>query len=262
MMFLAALIKTIVIFISYGYAALSDYIKREINPLVWIPPIALGVAINIILSRHISDLVPYYTNVINTHVVLSVIVALIIIVLTSVLSFILGLMGGADVLALAAFASLYPANMEMLYASISKGLFTNSRLFIVLLLPSVIIVLLLYLVILILLIAINILYNIVHMNRIRRIQAPLYKKVIYLMFGRVIRIKDFVSKRFYYPIYVPGVIERITFNIDEDYKLWIERLRSMDQETVIVATWGIPMVTFITAVVYVYTMCCIALMML
>lgn len=255
-----AIIKFVMVSITFGYAAISDWVKREINPFVWVPSIITGILINLLFYRYLG--LPWgYSNVIYSHIYISLVISIIIIILLAVLSFILGLIGGADVLALISLVSIYPSNVELLHKIIMSSL-DIGELFTLLLLPPILIVLLIYLFIAIALMIMNIFLNLANVNDIKRLRLPFKKAIVYIVFGRVMRIKDVISRRFYYPIYIPGFLERFTFNVNENYEVWNAKLRELDPEIAIIVTWGIPMVTFIAIAVYLYGLFYVILMLL
>uniref|UniRef100_A0A7C2VD73 Uncharacterized protein n=1 Tax=Ignisphaera aggregans TaxID=334771 RepID=A0A7C2VD73_9CREN len=254
--------KVLITIVTFGYAAISDWIKREINPLVWVPSIVLGIAINTVVIRYFFTNMPQYGDLFKLHLILSLGVSAVFIVLSIFLSFVLGLMGGADVLALASFTSLYPANTEIIYLILSKIGFIGFNSNVLLFLPSIVLILLSYSIILLGIVITNVVYNAMHREHLRKLALPLRKKILYFIIGRFVNVRDINTKRFYYPIYVPGVVERVSFNVDEDHHLWIERLRSLDPETVIVCTWGIPMVTLISIPVFLYVFMLISILLM
>lgn len=251
--FLALIVKPIVIVISYGYAAISDWIKREVNPLIWLLPIAIGIPINIFIMQHIIYIeTSPYTEILRLHIFSSIVTSIVLIAVISVLSFIFNLIGGADVLALIAFTSIYPSNIEALYTVLKKHELTYSLITLALFLSPLIIVLVLCLLMNILYVILNIVNNVRYINKIRELQIPLHKKLAYIILGRITRVKDILNKRFYYPMYVPNVVERLIFRIDEDDQAWISKLRELEPETIIVVSWGIPMVSFLAISTYIY----------
>lgn len=248
------IVKAILTSTVFGYAALCDWKKREINPMIWILPIVIGITLNTTLAKYYLDINPPLHNidVIKLHILLSLIVSIVIIVISAILSFILGLLGGADVLALATFVSLYPTNLEFIHGVISGQIYIHSEIFVLFFLPPIVIIFSMYLFVMLGLIAGNIIHNIVNRDLLKSLEISLQKKIFYVLFGRTVKVKDIISKKFYYPIYVPKVLERITFNINEDYDVWIEKLKKLDPETIIVVTWGTPMVTFTAIVILIY----------
>lgn len=255
-----AAIKLIVIFVTFGYAAISDWIKREIHPLIWVPSVLIGVIINYFIYHSLNFSIVYH-DLVNNHLNLSLVVSTIIIILTAILSFVLGFIGGADVLALISFVSIFPSNLELLH-EVMTDFFNDRVLFIILLLPPILHVFLLYLFIVIILIVTNIISNVTEINNIRKLGIPLRKAVIYVAFGRVMRAKDFLSRKFYYPVYIPGLLDRITFNVNEDYQAWIKKLKELNPETLVIAVWGVPMVSLTAIAVYIYGLAYLILMML
>lgn len=248
------LVKAILTSIVFSYAALCDWKKREINPMIWILPIVVGITLNITLTKYYLGLNPLLQNIdiIKFHILLSLIVSIIIIAISAILSFILSLLGGADVLALATFVSLYPTNLEFIYRVVSGQIYIHNTIFALFFLPPVVIIFSMYLFVMLGLIASNIIHNIVNRDLFKNLEISLQKKIFYVLFGKIVKVRDIVSRKFYYPIYIPNILERITFNINEDYDVWIEKLRKLDPETIIVVTWGTPMVTFIALVILIY----------
>jgi hypothetical protein len=256
---LIVVLKTIVPLLTFGYAAISDWVKREIHPLTWVFPIATGIIVNYNLYSSLSFSI-LNVDVIKRHVYVSLIVSVIIVVLIAILSFVLGLIGGADVLALISFISVYPSNLEFLCKAVTWSF--NNNFFIIMLIPPIVFILLVYLLIMVTIIIVNISLNLLKLYDIKKLKLPLSKVFIYVVFGRVMRIKEALSKKFYYPIYIPGFLERFTFDVEEDYQAWITKLKELDPEMVVITTWGIPMVTFMAVAIYTYIFVYTILMLL
>ncbi|MEM1559927.1 MAG: hypothetical protein QW775_02065 [Ignisphaera sp.] len=248
--------KVVLTLMVFGYAAFCDWIKREINPLIWVPPIIIGIALNAILTKHYLDLnIPSQNlDIIKLHTFLSLAVSIVIITISAILSFILGLLGGADVLALATFVSLYPSNLELMHKVTWGQLYVRNEIFALFFLPPIVIIFFVYLFIMLGLIVANVIHNIANKDLLRCLRLPLQKKIFYVLFGKTVKVRDISLKKFYYPIYVPNLLERATFNINEDYELWIEKLRKLDPDLVIVVTWGTPMVTFTAIGILIYAL--------
>lgn len=245
--------KFVVMAIFFGLAAVSDWVKREVNPLVWVPPIAVGVILNTLLAKPYMITIrdQLYEEVLTKHFYVSVTVSVILIAVLAVMSFVFGLIGGADVLALSSFVALYPSSTNTLALMLEKGI-EISGWRTLLLIPPILAVLMMYLAIIIPYVIINVVHNILHLNEIKGYSIPLRRKILYLIIGRIVKVKDLAKRRFYYPIYVPGVVERITFNIDEDDTLWVDKLSTLEPDTAIIVTWGIPMVTFLSIAALLY----------
>lgn len=252
-------LKIVSILITFGYAAISDWIKREIKPIIWIPSIIIGIIINLYLYIF-SDLLKQVENFVKIHICISLVVSATMIVLMMILSFVFKFVGGADVMALISFSSIYPSNLELLYKVLANSFSRN--LVILLMLPPILLVFMIYTATTIITIVINILLNIPRINEVKKYRLSLIKMMIYITLGRVMKVKEFLLKRFYYPLYIPGVIERLFFDIDEEYQIWIERLRTLDPETIIIVTWGMPMVTLIAIAIYIYVIVYLSLILL
>lgn len=90
----------------------------------------------------------------------------------------------------------------------------------------------------------------------------LRKMLHYILFGKIVKVEDLQAKRFYYPIYIPNVIERLTFNVEEDDAYWSNVLKKLPPDTTIVVTWGIPMVTLISIAIFLYVTSHLALLII
>ncbi|MEM4040549.1 MAG: hypothetical protein QXM83_01880 [Ignisphaera sp.] len=261
---IGVILKCIVSYVVYSYAAFSDWIKREINPLVWIPPIVFGIAINVTSIKNIGNHIKIvYTSFVELHLYLSIVLSILMILLLSVLSFVLGLIGGADVLCTIAFISMYPSNIELLVLAQNLNYLSNSdTLLLILFLPPIVIIFILYSLIVFTYMIYNVVYNIIHVKELKKHQITLRKMLHYILFGKIVKVENLQAKRFYYPIYIPNVLERLTFNVEEDDTYWINVLKKLSPDTTIVVTWGIPMVTLISIAIFLYVTCHLALLII
>lgn len=256
-------VKYLMTSIIYSYAAISDWVKREIPPLVWVPHMAIGIPLNIFITRHLMELNQLqHRMIIESHLILSIVISVMLIISVSILSFVLNLIGGADVLALASFACMYPSNIEIMVLVVEKNVFINKIAQLLLFLPPLASVLIIHMLIIAPYMLFNITYNIIHVDRLREFKLSLQKKLMYILFGKITKVKNIANKKFYYPIYVPGIIERVVFNVDEDYSVWMKRLEGLPPEATIVVVWGIPMVFFITISILIYMAYAVILLLL
>jgi hypothetical protein len=164
------------------------------------------------------------------------------------LVFIIKIIGGADFLAVASFIALYPFN-RLLVLGYSKNIIVLQLLFF---LPPILWVLIIYSVIMISLILFNLLNNLRFHKEIKTLRVPLTNKILYTLFCRFMYVKEYRRKKFYYPVYVQSIISRVSFNIYEDDEVWKQRLSNIPDNLVIVVSWGIPMITFMSLAVATY----------
>jgi len=218
-------------------AGVWDWRKREIDPRLWIAPIVIGIVVNTYRALYFG---------ISGLDVLSVMLELLFLVVIGLLVFCLRVLGGADLLALATLVALYPFPPIPYYAS-SISLLRYASL-----LPPLLEILTYYSFAMIILLVYNVLSNLRRLRMLKRIDIPLRRKVLYLISARILTLDEFMSKRFYFPVYVPGVINRKSFNVYEDDREWRERLRGLNADYLVIACWGIPTVSFIAVSLLIY----------
>lgn len=235
------LIKLSITVITFSVAAVKDWKTREITPYIWIPSLSVGLILGVLKS--LGGLTIYQ--------ILSVSVSLIVVFSIAVLVFVCKLMGGADLLAVASFCALYPYTLYTPLTRIMIFSATSMR-HIILILPPILVVFLIHSIVMIFIIIHNVIQNIRHIDFLNGLRIPVHKKLYFIIFYRVIDIDTMYRRRFYYPILVPGRIERSIFNIYEDDLMWRKMLSDMPRKMRIVASWGIPMVTFFSISVFIY----------
>ncbi len=243
---LVASLTTIVIF---TLAGVLDWWWREIPPTLWIMPVIIGISVNILYyflycSNYFATICKYQFQL----QLLQLILSLILLCIISILVFIIKIIGGADFLAVASFIALYPFN-RLLVLGYSENIIVLQLLFF---LPPILWVLIIYSVIMISLILFNLLNNLRFHKEIKTLRVPLTNKILYTLFCRFMYVKEYRRKKFYYPVYVQSIISRVSFNIYEDDEVWKQRLSNIPDNLVIVVSWGIPMITFMSLAVATY----------
>ncbi|MCS7111156.1 MAG: prepilin peptidase [Ignisphaera sp.] len=236
------LVKVSILIITFSIAAAKDWRTREINPSVWIPSLAVGLPLGVIKAL----------NGLTVYQLLSIIISLVIVSSVAVLVFVFKLMGGADFLAITSFTVVYPyvQYTPFMYRWNSSMIANLSS--VILVLPPIVAVLIVYTVVMTLFLIYNILHNLKHMDFLGSLETPLHKKLYIVLFHRIVDVDTIYRKRFYYPILVPGRIERRSFDVYEDDLIWREKLSDIPKGTRIVASWGIPMVTFFSISTFIY----------
>jgi len=239
-------IKIIVIVLTFIVAGIQDWKYREISPKIWLPSMIIGTISNayLFISMNLNDIL----------YLISIIITSIMLIIFAILSFWLKLFGGADFLALLTFSLNYPFStmLNSLYLYIRFHSDTNLLYLLITILPPIIIILLFYCFLVFLIIIYNIINNLINISLLRCLKVPLYKKILYTIFYRVTYLKNALRKKFYFPIYIPGYVDRITFNIDEEFDKWKEKVVDLQPNTVIVISWGLPMVSFLSISILIY----------
>ncbi len=245
-------IKIVTIISTFIIAGIQDWKSREIPPRIWIPSMAIGVVSNIYLAFNI--------NLSDILYLISIIITSIMLVIIAISSFWLKLFGGADFLALLAFSLNYPFSptLNSLYLQPNIDL---PRLLITLL-PPIIVILFLYCFSILTVVIYNTINNLINIRLLRCLKIPLHKKVLYTTFYRVTYLENALKKKFYFPIYIPGYIDRITFNVDEEFDKWKKEVMNLQPDTVVVISWGVPMITFLSISVLIYTIISLLIMFL
>lgn len=232
--------------IIFSIAAVMDWKTREINPYIWLPLLLIGIPLGAFRSL----------NGLTVYQIISLVVSVIVVCIIAILTFLLKLMGGADFLAIASFTALYPYTLPT--TTFSYQMHTlNFNIIVyllnfVLILPPILTVLLIYTLIMLLFLIHNILHNLKYVDFLKNLAIPLHRKIYFILFHRIVNIGTIFKKRFYYPIFIPGYVERNGFNIYEDDLEWRKKLQGMPWEATIVASWGIPMVTFFSISTLIY----------
>ncbi|ADM28263.1 peptidase A24A prepilin type IV [Ignisphaera aggregans DSM 17230] len=237
-------IKTIVLVLTFIVAGIQDWKYREISPKIWLPSMAIGILSNayLFISMNLNDAL----------YLISITITSIMLMIFAILSFWLKLFGGADFLALLTFSLNYPFStmLNSLYLYIRPDV--NLPYLLIAILPPIVIILLFYCFLVFLIIIYNIINNLINIRLLGYLKVPLYKKILYTIFYRVTYLENALRKKFYFPIYIPGYVDRITFNIDEEFDKWKEKVVDLQPNTVVVISWGLPMVTFLSISILIY----------
>ncbi len=241
------LIRLGITIITFSIAAINDWRTREVNPYIWIPSLAIGLFLGIFKAL----------NGLTIYQIISLVISLVIVCSVAILVFVFKLMGGADFLAITSFITVYPYTPSIPFRFSIYG--TNSLIItdllnIIIILPPILSVLLVYTIVMMFFLIYNIVHNMKYMNFLNSFKAPLHRKLYFILFHRIIDIDVLFKERFYYPIFIPGRIERRSFDVYEDDLMWREKLKDMPRGTVIVVSWGIPMVTFFSISIFIYLM--------
>lgn len=228
--------------LTFIVAGVSDWRSREVDPRIWIAPIVVGIIFNFFyITFQAYD---------KTILLLQIGIAIFFVLTIAILVFAVNLLGGADFMAISTFVSLYPFNRLAIVKSI---ILRNRYVFLFNLFPPVLWLLAIYSIIMLFIVIRNVICNLFVYRGIKEMKIPIHKKVFYMVFNRFMTIDEYMRKRFYYPVYVPGVVSRVTFDIYEDDIDWKKKLETLPKDTVIVVSWGIPMVSFlsISAIIYI-----------
>ena len=218
-------------------AGIWDWRKREIDPRLWIAPIVVGIAVNMYRVLYFG---------MRSLDILSVILELLFLAVVGLLVFYLRALGGADLLALASLIALYPFPPIPSYALSLSLLHATS------LLPPILEILAYYSLAMAILLIYNVLSNLRRLRMLERVNMSLCRKVLYLVSARILTLDEFIKKRFYFPVYVPGIIDRKSFDVYEDDMEWRERLRGLSADYLVIASWGIPTVSFMAVSLLIY----------
>lgn len=208
----------ILTFIVLAIATYYDLRFREINPWLWIPFIGLGVILTM------------YKLLLGVLNILIIIFSLIAPLATLLFTYI-GLMGGADFLALLTIALLMPKCPDIL----GFALFPPS---LVILAYSVFIMVGISL-------GIAITNILLYRNEIKRV--PLRLRVLYLFTALPLRASTILNTKFWFLLEIPWENKfRITFDINEDpskhREILLKKLSEgvIENTTRIWSTWGVP----------------------
>jgi len=212
--------------------AITSYIDlrtREIDPKLWLPFLAFGVALAAYRSLEDPGSFAIYLG-------LSMVAPAILLILS-----LSGMMGLADPIALALVALLIPEPPE--------GLFLP---------PSMVVLALSSMLMVALLIAPLSILNLANHGEIRKACRSLYTSILVHMTGFPISIKRFSNTKFLYPLIYPKLegssivwICRGSFNIDENPRSYREEITSLVERGLlsggerIYVTWGVPYILFI-----------------
>lgn len=228
--------------LTFVVAGVFDWRNREVDPRIWIAPIVVGIIFNFFyITFQAYD---------KTILLFQIGIAAFFVLTIAILVFVVNLLGGADFMAISTFVALYPFNRLAIAKSVVLG---NRCVFLFNLFPPVLWLLAIYSMIMLFIIIRNVIHNLFVYRSIKEMRIPIHKKVFYMAFNRFMTVDEYMRKRFYYPVYVPGVVDRVTFDIYEDDADWKKKLGVLPKDTIIVVSWGIPMVSFlsISATIYI-----------
>jgi hypothetical protein len=237
------IINAIVAVVVFAIAAFLDWRYREIPVKLWIPPILIGFATDITYYIAYASAL----NMIINLVILQILLSTLIVIIVGIIVFVLKLMGGADFFATLTLYVLYPFNRFLPY--INAYAYFSKIAYLFFILPPLLHILIIYSLTLVLLMILNFVSNVRYISLLK---LPKTKKTLVLLFYRVMTVEDYMSKKFYYPIYIPGLIDRLSFNIYEDDEEWKKKLQTLPKDMIIVASWGLPMITFFSIALFVY----------
>ncbi|MEM1610758.1 MAG: A24 family peptidase C-terminal domain-containing protein [Sulfolobales archaeon] len=225
-----------IFYIGYATAitmlAITSYIDvrtREIDPRIWLPFIAIGIALAIYRYQLDPGTTPLY-------IAISMISPAVLLAMS-----LIGMMGLADPIAMAIVALLIPKPPGSLVLPPSLVILAISTI----------------LMVVGLVIPISIL-NLWSMGEIRRHCRSLYKAVIVHMTGFPIKAERFIATRFLYPLIYPSLENgsiiwrcRESFDINEDPSIYRGNVRELIEKGLlrgderIYVTWGVPYILFI-----------------
>jgi len=230
-LFLNELARAIVASATFLYAGIEDWRKRDISPWTWVPGAAVGVSL--------STLEVFYLGL-NPFLLVSLIVTLLIVVAFAIAVFLLRAMGGADFLAVACLASLMPFPFLRLHGLLGRSI-----------VPPLLHVMLYSALLSLAPVIANVVHNARRKHLFDSLRLSGLRRVKLFLTARVLTIEELERKRFYYPLYVPGVVDRSSFDVEEDDRAWVEKLREAGARLV-VATWGVPTVTLLCVATLIY----------
>ncbi len=229
----ALLLRDVIAALFFVIAGILDWRKREIDPKIWIPLLVVGTVVNgwRAVQLGVSELDK-----------LSLLIGLIFVVAIAILTFGMKAIGGADFLAVLSLVALYP--FPSLYAIVPLNCISA--------LPPVIDIFVYYSMAILGLFVYNLIVNLSRLRILKSLELPLSKKILYLITARIMKVSEYLKSRFYFPIYVPGIVERKSFDVYEDDVEWKKKLQELDGDTPLIASWGIPTVTFIAVSLLIY----------
>ncbi len=227
------LLRDVIAALFFVIAGIYDWRKREIDPKIWIPSLIVGVVVNVwrAVQLGMSELDK-----------LSLFVSLVFVVAVAILTFGVKAIGGADFLAVLSLVALYP--FPPLYAAAPLHCMSA--------LPPIVEIFVYYSMAMLGLFIYNIIVNLSKLRILESLELPLSKKLLYLVTARIMKVSEYLKTRFYFPVYVPGIVERKSFDVYEDDTAWRRKLQELDGDTPLIASWGIPTVTFIAVSLLIY----------
>ncbi len=229
----ALLLRDVIAALFFVIAGILDWRKREIDPKVWIPPLVVGVVVNVwrVAQLGVSELDK-----------LSLLVGLVFVAIVAILTFGVKAIGGADLLAVLSLVVLYPF----------PPLYAVAPLHCISALPPIVEIFVYYSMTMLGLFIYNLIINLSRLKTLESLELPLSKKLFYLATARIMKVNEYLKTKFYFPVYVPGIVERKSFDVYEDDIEWRKKLQGLDGDTPLIASWGIPTVTFIAVSLLIY----------
>ncbi len=212
----ADLTLVFILTVTLVYGAYRDIKYRDIPEVTWVPAIAAGITLNLMTGRF--DIM---------HTLISLIPAIMLLILAF-----LGMMGGADFLAILTIGVVHPY-------------FT--------LLPISLLTLGYSLIIPIFLMIYYLLRNVSMKNTLQRIRCVEGRRTYLWFLGYPLRISEFLKRKFVYPLTIPaegGYICRSSFGEDEEEEkvrnTIVEKIKegSLTPTDIIWVTPGLPHVVF------------------
>ena len=228
---LSELARVVVAIATFSYTAVEDWRKRDVDPRVWIPGICVGIALSAYEAISLG---------LGLLMMVSVAISILVVVAFAIAVFALRAMGGADFLAMACLASLMP--YPFLFV---RGILGQS------LVPPLLHILFYSALLSLAPVIANVMHNLKRKELLDELNLPKFKKIKFMLIAKVMTLDEFEKKKFYYPLYVPGIVDRSSFDIEEDDRAWVEKLRSCGAR-IVVATWGVPTVTVICVAMLIY----------
>lgn len=218
-----------------AYTSYLDVRYREVDPKIWL---IFGVLGGILTAVEI-----FANNYLLTIVTINIILGLVI----GIISYILGLFGGADFLCLFILSIVHP------YPPI-KPLYYIGPIY-----PFILTIVMNSLLLSLAVPIINFIRNIRNIRYLWSLKAPLKYRLLYLLIGYPVTIKKYLKMKYTYPLiiykYDKGKMDikfRLTFNIEEEHQGHQEYFKTLinrgvlKEDDIIWVTQGIPLLVFIT----------------
>lgn len=234
-MVIIPIIKIILSLTMLAHTSYLDVRYREVDPKIWLIFGVLGGILTVI---------EIFTN---KHMLITVIVNVVLGLVIGIISYVLGLFGGADFLCLFILSIIhpYPPIRPLYYIGpiypFILTIVTNSLL-LTLIVP-----------------VINFIRNMRNIKYLRHLKAPLKYKLLYPLIGYPVMIKKYLKMKYTYPLIIYKYHEgktdikfRLTFNIEEEHQEHQEYFKTLidkgvlKEDNVIWVTQGIPLLVFIT----------------
>ncbi len=228
-------IKIILSLTMLAYTSYLDVRYREVNPKIWL---IFGFLGGTLTAAEI-----FANNYLLTIVTINIVLGLVI----GIISYILGLFGGADFLCLFILSIIHP------YPPV-RPLYYVGPIY-----PFIVTIVMNSLLLSLAVPIINFTRNIRNMKYLRNLKAPLKYKLLYLLIGYPVTIKKYLKMKYTYPLIIYKYHEgktdikfRLTFNIEEEHQEHQEYFKTLidkgvlKEDNIIWVTQGIPLLVFIT----------------